>query len=170
MYFDYVIIGADLYGLTLAERITTETDNSVLILEESNTIGGDIKDYGNLGLNNINKEIIKENRIFLTNEEHVWRYLGNFTKWRNLTICNNIFKYVGVPSLGYTHMFKNMLGTKSKVILNVDNFKFLDHIKYKELIFCDEPEHYSYYKFGKVYYSLDKSVDNALKYFYRNII
>lgn len=169
MYFDYVIIGADFYGLTLSERITTETDNSVLILEKSNFIGGNIRDYGKLSLNNLNKEIIKENHIFLTNQEHVWRYISNFTEWKNLNVCNSFFKHVGIPALGYTHMFKNMLGTKTKLMLNVDNFQLLDHIKYKKLIFCNKKEQHAYYNFGKMYYSLDKCVDNALKYFYRDL-
>ena len=39
MEFDYVIVGAGLSGLTLAERIANELDEKVLIIEKRDHIG-----------------------------------------------------------------------------------------------------------------------------------
>ena len=40
--YKYVIVGAGLSGLTIAERIATELDEEVLIIEKRNHIGGNV--------------------------------------------------------------------------------------------------------------------------------
>ncbi|MFX0549994.1 UDP-galactopyranose mutase [Hathewaya histolytica] len=170
MYFDYIIIGSGFYGLTLAERITTETDKSVMILEQRNYIG---EEFQISGLYNNkdpkNRQLINDNHIFLTNMEHVWRYLENFSDWKKINIKGSFYKYVAVPELGYAHMFKNMLGTKTKIMLNVDNFQILKEISYKKIIYSEKQDCYFHHKLGGIHYSIDKSVDTALKYFYREL-
>ena len=45
MDFDYVIVGAGLSGLTIAERIANELDEKVLIIEKRDHIGGNVYDF-----------------------------------------------------------------------------------------------------------------------------
>ena len=41
----YVIVGAGLSGLTIAERIANQLNEEVLIIEKRNHIGGNIYDF-----------------------------------------------------------------------------------------------------------------------------
>ena len=50
MEFDYVIVGAGLSGLTIAERIANELDEKVLIIEKRDHIGGNVYDFYDDGL------------------------------------------------------------------------------------------------------------------------
>ena len=43
--YKYVIVGAGLSGLTIAERIATELDEKVLIIEKRDHIGGNVYDF-----------------------------------------------------------------------------------------------------------------------------
>ena len=77
MDFDYVIVGAGLSGITLAERIANELDQKVLIIEKRNHIGGNIYDYEKDGI------LVQKYgpHIFHTNEKKVYDYLSKFTDW-----------------------------------------------------------------------------------------
>ena len=48
--YKYVIVGAGLSGLTIAERITSELDEEVLIIEKRNHIGGNVYDFYDDGI------------------------------------------------------------------------------------------------------------------------
>ncbi|KMY59229.1 UDP-galactopyranose mutase [Geobacillus stearothermophilus] len=78
MNFDYIIIGAGFAGSVLAERIATQLDKKVLIIEKRNHIGGNAYDsYDSQG-------ILIHNygpHIFHTKVKKVWDYLSNFTEW-----------------------------------------------------------------------------------------
>ena len=77
--FDYLIIGAGFAGSVLAERLATEDDAKVLIVEKRNHIAGNAYDF-------YNDEGILIHKygphIFHTNSERVFNYLSRFTKWR----------------------------------------------------------------------------------------
>ncbi|WP_347550672.1 UDP-galactopyranose mutase [Pseudalkalibacillus hwajinpoensis] len=78
MKWDWVIVGAGLAGCTLAERISNELDQSVLIVEKRDHIGGNLFDhYDEHGL------LIHKYgpHIFHTNSRKVWDYLSQFTTW-----------------------------------------------------------------------------------------
>ncbi|MBV4425518.1 UDP-galactopyranose mutase [Clostridium tyrobutyricum] len=78
MYFKYVIIGAGLAGLTMAERISSELNEKVLVIEKRDNIGGNCYDcYNDEGI------LIHKYgpHIFHTNHKEVWDYLSKFTKW-----------------------------------------------------------------------------------------
>ncbi|BBB33399.1 UDP-galactopyranose mutase [Thermotomaculum hydrothermale] len=77
--FDYVIIGAGFAGSVIAERIATQVNKKVLIIEKRNHIGGNCYDYKDE--NNI---IIHKYgpHLFHTNNKEVFDYLSNFTDWR----------------------------------------------------------------------------------------
>jgi len=77
--FDYLIIGAGFAGGVLAERLATEDDAKVLIVEKRNHIAGNAYDYYNDDGILIHKY---GPHIFHTNSERVFNYLSRFTAWR----------------------------------------------------------------------------------------
>jgi len=80
MDFKYVIIGAGLSGLTIAERIATELDEDVLVIEKREHIGGNCYDSYN------SDGILIQNygpHTFHTKDKNVYDYLSQFTKWRD---------------------------------------------------------------------------------------
>jgi UDP-galactopyranose mutase len=80
MYFKYVIVGAGLAGLTMAERIANALDEKVLLIEKRSHIGGNVYDSYN------EQGILIHNygpHIFHTNDAGVYHYLSGFTKWND---------------------------------------------------------------------------------------
>lgn len=79
MYFKFVIVGAGLAGLTMAEKIATELNEKVLIIDKRGHIGGNIYDSYQDG-------ILIHNygpHIFHTNNKQVYDYLSRFTEWND---------------------------------------------------------------------------------------
>lgn len=77
--YDWLIVGAGFTGATLAERIASQLDQKVLVIDRRDHIGGNAYDYrGPQGI------LIHKYgpHIFHTNSEKVWRYLSRFTAWR----------------------------------------------------------------------------------------
>lgn len=77
--FDYLIVGAGLAGGVLAERLATQVNKKILIVDKRNHIGGNTFDYYN------NDGILVHKygpHIFHTNAKEVFDYLGKFTEWR----------------------------------------------------------------------------------------
>lgn len=80
MKFKYVVVGAGLAGLTMAERIANVLGEKVLVIEKRNHIGGNIYDSYN------EDGILIHNygpHIFHTNDQGVYQYLSDFTKWND---------------------------------------------------------------------------------------
>ena len=80
MNFDYVVVGAGLAGLTIAERISTILNRRVLIIEKRNHIGGNVYDSYN------DDGILIHNygpHTFHTNDKEVFEYVLKFTKWHD---------------------------------------------------------------------------------------
>lgn len=74
----YVVVGAGLSGITIAERIANVLNEEVLIVEKRAHIGGNVYDSYN------DDGILIQNygpHIFHTNEKLVYDYLSNFTDW-----------------------------------------------------------------------------------------
>jgi len=77
--YDYVIVGAGFSGSTIAERLATQTDKKVLIVEKRNHIGGNAYDY----FDDAGVLVHKHGpHIFHTNSRKVFEYLSQFTEWR----------------------------------------------------------------------------------------
>jgi UDP-galactopyranose mutase len=76
--FNHIIIGAGFAGGVLAERIASQLNEKVLIIEKRNHIGGNAYDSfdqnGNL-IHNYGPH------IFHTKIKKVWDYLSQFTEW-----------------------------------------------------------------------------------------
>ena len=80
MDFEYVIVGAGLSGLTIAERIATQLDKDVLVIEKRGHIGGNCFDSYN------SDGILIQNygpHTFHTKNKAVYDYLRRFTAWRD---------------------------------------------------------------------------------------
>ncbi len=79
MKIDWLIVGAGFTGCTLAERIATQLNQKVLLIDRRNHVGGNAYDYHN------NSGILLHKygpHIFHTNSKKVWDYLNAFTEWR----------------------------------------------------------------------------------------
>jgi len=78
MNFDYIIVGAGLSGLVFAERIATQLNEKVLIIEKRNHFAGNCYDY-----KDENGILIQKYgpHIFHTDYKEVWNYLSQFTDW-----------------------------------------------------------------------------------------
>src|SRR5688500_20148504 len=79
MKFDYLIVGAGFTGSVLAERIASQLNRKVLVVERRPHIGGNAFDYYNEHGILIHKY---GPHIFHTNSAEVFGYLSRFTQWR----------------------------------------------------------------------------------------
>jgi UDP-galactopyranose mutase len=78
--YDYLIVGCGFSGSTLAERIASQLDKKVLIIDKRNHIGGNAYDYydGNGVL------VSKYGpHIFHTNIGRVWKYISQFAEFNS---------------------------------------------------------------------------------------
>jgi UDP-galactopyranose mutase len=76
---DVIVVGSGLFGLTVAERIASETSKRVVIVEKRSDIGGNAFSYldPTTGI-----EIHKYgSHLFHTSNEKVWEYVNRFTKF-----------------------------------------------------------------------------------------
>ncbi len=95
---DVVIVGSGIFGLTIAERLTTELGLKVLVLERRNQIGGNMESYvdGETGI-----EIHKYgSHLFHTNNVKVWEYVNsfsNFTNYRHRVFTNYQNQFFSLP-------------------------------------------------------------------------
>ena len=77
--FDYLIVGAGFAGSVLAERLASQLEKKILIVDKRNHIGGNAYDhYDDAGV------LVHKYgpHIFHTNSRDVFEYLSNFTEWR----------------------------------------------------------------------------------------
>jgi UDP-galactopyranose mutase len=77
--FDYLIVGAGFAGSVLAERLASQLNKTVLLIDKRNHIGGNAYDhYDQDGL------LVHKYgpHIFHTNSLQVLEYLSQFTEWR----------------------------------------------------------------------------------------
>lgn len=101
-----VIVGAGLSGAVMAERIATQLNQRVLIVDKRDHIGGNVYDE-------VDPETgIRVSRygphLFHTNDKEVWEYLNQFGKWQRwdhrvlakipATNPSNPQQYVPVPA------------------------------------------------------------------------
>src|SRR5687768_1688998 len=77
--FDYLIVGAGFAGSTLAERLASQLNKKVLLIDKRNHIGGNAYDrYDDAGV------LIHQYgpHIFHTNAQQIFDHLSRFTEWR----------------------------------------------------------------------------------------
>jgi UDP-galactopyranose mutase len=117
-YYDYLIVGAGFAGCVLAERLATQLQKKVLLIDRRANIGGNAYD-------SVNEHGIRVHHygphIFHTNDEKVFSYLSQFTEWhqyahRVMAFVNG--KYVPMPVNRTTinALFDISLQTESDVL------------------------------------------------------
>lgn len=79
MKTDWLIVGAGFCGSTLAERIASQLNQKVLLIDRRNHFGGNAYDHYNEHGILVHKY---GPHIFHTNSKKVWDYLSQFTGWR----------------------------------------------------------------------------------------
>lgn len=77
--FDYLIVGAGFAGSVLAERLASQSNKKILIVDTRNHIGGNAYDHYNESGILVHKY---GPHIFHTNSREVFEYLSLFTEWR----------------------------------------------------------------------------------------
>ncbi len=78
--FDYLIVGAGFAGSVLAERLASQENKKILLIDKRDHIGGNAYDfYDDAGI------LIHKYgpHIFHTNSKEVFLYLSKFTSWRD---------------------------------------------------------------------------------------
>lgn len=116
----YLVVGAGISGATIAERLATQCNKKVLVIEKRDHIAGNCYDY-------IDPETgILMNKygahLFHTNSERVWNYVTNFGKWQRWdhTVLSYIDKqYVSVPI--------NITTVNTLCETNLQSTKEMDH-------------------------------------------
>jgi UDP-galactopyranose mutase len=78
--FDYLIVGAGFAGSVLAERLASQSNKKVLVVDVRNHIAGNAYDHYNDAGILVHKY---GPHIFHTNSRDVFMYLSRFTQWRN---------------------------------------------------------------------------------------
>jgi len=77
--YNYLIVGAGLSGCVLAERIATQLNRRVLLVDKRSHIGGNCYDYYDCDGLLIHKY---GPHWFHTNDKSIFEYLSKFTEWR----------------------------------------------------------------------------------------
>ena len=76
--FDVLIVGAGLSGCVLANKLATEKNLKVLIIEKRDHVGGNCYDF-------IDENDILMNKygahLFHTESERAWEYVNSFDEW-----------------------------------------------------------------------------------------
>lgn len=78
--YEYIVIGAGFYGLTIAERIANILNKRVLVIEKREHIGGNAFSYFDQSGIEIHKY---GSHLFHTSNEKVWNYVNCFTKFND---------------------------------------------------------------------------------------
>lgn len=79
MKTDWLIVGAGFTGAVLAERIASQLDQRVLVIDKRSHIGGNAFDYYDEHGVQVHKYGA---HIFHTNSRRIWDYVSQFTAWR----------------------------------------------------------------------------------------
>lgn len=79
--YKYIVVGAGFFGLTLAERISNDLNQPVLIIEKRNHIGGNCHSQINAETGILYHTY--GTHIFHTSNEDVWNYINKFTQFNS---------------------------------------------------------------------------------------
>ena len=139
--FDVIIIGAGFAGAVMAERLATQKNKSVLVIEQRRHIGGNCFDEKNDCGILIHKY---GPHLFHTDNAEVWNYISQFTDW---TIYNHKVlamvdgQFVPLPFNLNTlqKLFPPLLAEKfEKTLLN--HYNYNEKIPISEIIKTDDAD------------------------------
>jgi len=169
MKYDYVIVGAGFSGAVMAERLATQLNKKILVIDKRNHIGGNCYDYTDEGV------LIQKYgpHIFHTNNKKVYDYLSKFTKFNNykhkvLTFHDK--KYYIIPinlstinkfykiNLNTEKELRKFLETKKINIKEIKNSRDVVVSKFGEELYEAFVKDYTKKQWGLYPEELDKSV------------
>ncbi|MFA5806140.1 MAG: UDP-galactopyranose mutase [Melioribacteraceae bacterium] len=115
--YDFLIVGAGFAGSVMAERLASQRNKKVLVVEKRNHIGGNAYDeYDEHGI------LIHKYgpHIFHTNSKEVFDYLSMFTKWRPyehkvLAFYKNEYYPIPINRLTLNKLYKLNLQSEKEV-------------------------------------------------------
>jgi UDP-galactopyranose mutase len=168
--FDFLIVGAGLAGAVLAERIASQLNQKILIVEKRDHIGGNCYDY-----RNVDGILVQKYgpHIFHTSSKRVFEYLSRFTDWTNyrhkvVGLYRN--KYYPIPiNLDTVNLFyglnlkneqelNNFLVQKRVKLARVANSRDVIVSRFGEELYEAFVKHYTKKQWGCYPEELDKSV------------
>lgn len=175
MYYKYVVVGAGLAGITVAERIATQLHEKVLIVEKRNHIGGNVYDeYNDVGI------LIQKYgpHTFHTNDKEVFDYVCRYCNWHEYQ--HRVMSYVNgnfVPmpiSLETINQLYNMNLSEDEMDAFIESQKVkIEEIKTSEDVVLSQGGKDIYEKFFKYFTikqwgvspaELDKSVISRIPF------
>jgi UDP-galactopyranose mutase len=144
-----LVVGAGLSGIVMAERLATEKNKRVLVIDKRYHIGGNCYDYID---SKTNIRISKYGaHLFHTNSEKVWEYINNFSDWKPYKhkvygkIKEKIFPIpINIRTINI--LFDKNIQTKEQMI------EYLDSVRDKTIVDPKNSEEYCLSKFGKELY------------------
>ncbi len=153
MKFKYVVVGAGLSGITVAERIATQLHENVLIIEKRNHIGGNV--YDEYDEANILVQRYGPH-TFHTDDKYVFDYICQYCKWHEYQ--HRVLSYVDgnyVPfpiSLETINSLYNLNLSEDEVSDFFEKKKIrIDNIKTSEDVVLSQVGEDIYEKFFKHY-------------------
>ncbi|QLL25479.1 UDP-galactopyranose mutase [Actinobacteria bacterium IMCC26103] len=78
---DVIVVGAGFFGLTVAERLASESQKRVAIVDSRDHIGGNAHSY--IEASSQVEVHTYGSHLFHTNNEKVWKYVSKFTEFNN---------------------------------------------------------------------------------------
>lgn len=153
IFYDFLIIGSGFSGSVIAERLASQLDKRVLVVEKRDHIGGNAYDY-------YNKDGILVHKygphIFHTNYDDVWQYLSQFTEWNGY--IHQVLAYVDGKKVPIPINLKTVNTLLDKDFTEQELRKYLDsvRVKIKEVknsrdVVVSQVGEYLYEKFFKNY-------------------
>lgn len=130
--YDYIIIGSGFAGAILAERLASQCNKQILLIEKRSHVAGNMYDY-----KDENGIIVHKYgpHLFRTNEDKVKEYLSLFTQWhpyQHKVLANVQDKLVPVPfnlksleillpdsAASYKEKLINNFGLETKVPISI---------------------------------------------------
>ncbi len=139
--FDYLVVGCGYAGSVIAERIASQLDKRVLIVDKRNHIAGNAYDYYNENGVLVHKY---GPHIFHTNAKHVWDYLSQFTDWR--PYFHRVLAMIDGQKVPIPFNFNSMEMCFSKKLAEkldqklLDKFGFNKKVTIFELLKSEDPD------------------------------
>jgi UDP-galactopyranose mutase len=151
--YDYVIAGAGFAGSVLAERLASEGNMKVLLVDKRNHIGGNAYDYYDDAGILIHKY---GPHIFHTNSAEVFEYLSAFTPWRSYehkVLSSVDGKLLPIPiNLDTVNRLYNLnLSSEELVTYFADKAEHVDVVKTSEDVIVSQVGRDLYEKFFRGY-------------------
>jgi UDP-galactopyranose mutase len=107
MSYDYLIVGSGFFGATFA-RLVTDLGKKCLIIESRNHIGGNAYTEKR---NDIDVHVYGPH-IFHTNNEKIWKFVNQFTKFNNFILSPKSYRNGKIYSLPFNmNTFYEIWGT-----------------------------------------------------------